>query len=223
MPSARAAHAAGVSRCSGVLCPLLARLACWETPYLTDGTLEDLETDGRKRLLPHLAHLPLGEITERHVRDWIIEMTEQHQAGAISAKTINNARAALSSVLGDAVRWDLLPRNPCRFVGPLPIEHRELAYLRVSEIDPSCARASALPTTRRAAHRHWRAHLRSARPHLARIDLDHRTCNPTPTRTPRQQHHPDQGQPCSHRANRPAPQRRCASCMEFPRFRGHLI
>ena len=62
-------------------------------------------------------------------------MTEQHQAGAISAKTINNARAALSSVLGDAARQDLLPRNPCRFVRPLPVEHRELAYLRLSEID----------------------------------------------------------------------------------------
>jgi len=105
-------------------------------PYLTAGALEDLETHGRKRLLPHLPHLPLGEITERHVRDWMSEMTEQHQAGAISAKTINNARAALSSVLGDAAHQELLPRNPCRFVGPLPIEHRELAYLRLSEIDP---------------------------------------------------------------------------------------
>jgi len=38
-------------------------------PYLTDGALEDLETHGRKRLLPRLAHLPLGEITERHIRD----------------------------------------------------------------------------------------------------------------------------------------------------------
>ena len=105
-------------------------------PYLTEGALEDLETHGRKRLLPYLAHLRLAEITERHVRDWINAMTEQHQAGAISAKTINNARAALSGALGDAARQDLLPRNPCRFVGPLPIEHRELAYLRLSEIDP---------------------------------------------------------------------------------------
>jgi len=104
--------------------------------YLTEGALEDLETHGRKRLLPHLAHLPLGDITERHVRDWLNAMTEQHQAGAISAKTINNARAALSGALGDAARRDLLPSNPCRFVSPLPIEHRELAYLRLSEIDP---------------------------------------------------------------------------------------
>jgi hypothetical protein len=110
-------------------------------PYLTDGALEDLETHGRKRLLPHLAHLPVGEITERHVRDWLNEMTAQHEAGAIAAKTINNARAALSGVLGDAVRRELLPRNPCRFVSPLPIEHRELAYLHLSEIDPTSAHA----------------------------------------------------------------------------------
>jgi integrase len=105
-------------------------------PYLTDGALEDLETHGRKRLLPHLAHVPLGDITERHVRDWLSEMAAQHEAGTIAAKTINNARAALSGVLGEAARRELLPRNPCRFVSPLPIEHRELAYLHLSEIDP---------------------------------------------------------------------------------------
>jgi integrase len=38
-------------------------------------------------------------------------------------------------VLGDAARQDLLPRNPCRFVRPLPTEHRELPYLRLNEID----------------------------------------------------------------------------------------
>ena len=34
-------------------------------PYLTGGSLEDLETHGRKRLLPQLAHLPVGAISEQ--------------------------------------------------------------------------------------------------------------------------------------------------------------
>ena len=104
-------------------------------PYLTEGSLEDLETHGRKRLLPHLAHVPVGAISEQHIRDWMARMIEQQRSGAISAKTINNARAALSSALADASRRDLLPRNPCQFVAPLPIEHRELDYLRLAEID----------------------------------------------------------------------------------------
>jgi integrase len=104
-------------------------------PYLTGGSLEDLETHGRKRLLPHLAHVPVGAISEQHIRDWMARMVEQERSGAISAKTINNARAALSGALSDAGRHGLLPRNPCQFVAPLPIQHRELDYLRLAEID----------------------------------------------------------------------------------------
>ena len=62
-------------------------------------------------------------------------MIDVQRSGAITAKTINNARAALSGALADATRLDLLPRNPCQFVAPLPLEHRELDYLRLAEID----------------------------------------------------------------------------------------
>jgi integrase len=77
----------------------------------------------------------VGEISERHVRDWMAHMLDVQQSGAISAKTINNARAALSGALADASRLKLLPRNPCQFVSPLPVEQRELDYLRLCEID----------------------------------------------------------------------------------------
>jgi hypothetical protein len=105
-------------------------------PYLTEGALEDLDSHGRKRILPHLAHLPIATLSERRIRDWLGAMTEQRDAGAVSAKTINNARSALSSVLADAARNDLLVRNPCQFVPPLPVERSELDYLRLHEIDP---------------------------------------------------------------------------------------
>jgi integrase len=62
-------------------------------------------------------------------------MTDAREAGELSAKTINNARAALSSALGDATRQGLLPHNPCRYVAPLPPEHHELDYLRLDEIE----------------------------------------------------------------------------------------
>jgi integrase len=62
-------------------------------------------------------------------------MIDHQGSGAITAKTINNARAGLSGALAEATRLDLLPRNPCQFVAPLPVEHRELDYLRLAEID----------------------------------------------------------------------------------------
>jgi integrase len=104
-------------------------------PYLTEGSLEDLEAHGRKRILPHFAHVPVGAVTEQHVRDWLARMLEDGRSGAITAKTINNARAALCGALADATRLNLLPRNPCQFVGPLPVVHHELDYLRLAEID----------------------------------------------------------------------------------------
>ncbi len=105
-------------------------------PYLTDGALEDLETHGRKRLLPHLAHQRIGHISIVDIRAWMTRMTEQQQAGRLSAKTINNARAALSSALNDALRRGLLLDNPCRWVPPLPVVHHQLDFLRLAEIDP---------------------------------------------------------------------------------------
>jgi hypothetical protein len=151
-------------------------------------------------------------ITERHVRHWMIAMTEQHDAGAISAKTINNARAALSSVLGDAARQDLLPRNPCRFVRPLPTEHRELPYLRLNEIDRYLR---ACP----AHHRPLAELLIGTGARISEAlaltwpDIDfgprHRA-DPAPTRTTRRQHHPDQRQACPHRPDPPAPHRNAA-------------
>ena len=103
--------------------------------YITDGALEDLETHGRKRLLPHFARISISEITEADVRTWMAQMTETLEAGELSAKTITNARAALSDALGDAARQGLLPRNPCRCVAALPVEHHELHSLRLDEID----------------------------------------------------------------------------------------
>jgi hypothetical protein len=55
--------------------------------------------------------------------------------GSLAPKTINNARAALSSALTDATRRGLLDRNPCTAVAPLPADHVELDYLRLHEID----------------------------------------------------------------------------------------
>jgi hypothetical protein len=103
--------------------------------YMTDGALEDLETHGRKRLLPHFAHVPIGEITEPEVRTWMARINDAREEGELSAKTINNARAELSGVLVDAARRGLLPHNPCRYVAALPVEHHELDYLRLEEID----------------------------------------------------------------------------------------
>jgi hypothetical protein len=97
-------------------------------PYLTEGAFEDLEGHGSKRLLPHLAHRPLAALREQDISDWMAAMLSERDRGALAAKTINNARAALSSALSEATRRGLLDRNPCTAVAPLPTNHAELDY-----------------------------------------------------------------------------------------------
>jgi integrase len=62
-------------------------------------------------------------------------MAELVADGALSAKTVNNARTCLSMTLGEAVRRRHLPVNPCRYVPELPVERTEIDYLRLDEID----------------------------------------------------------------------------------------
>jgi hypothetical protein len=124
-------------------------------PYLTEGAIEDLEGHGTKRLLPHLAHRPLVALSEHDIREWMAAMIDKRDAGSLAPKTINNARAALSSALADATRRGLVDSNPCTAVQPLPTDDSELDYLRLHEINHYLEH-HPLPAARAAAHRHRR-------------------------------------------------------------------
>lgn len=129
--------------------------------YVSDGALEYLEIHGCRRLLPHLAHVHIGQISAVDIRAWMAAMAEQQRAGQLSAKTINNARAALSSALNDALRGGRLHRHSRSHVTSSPT----CASQRST---PASAPARPLPATRRTADRLRRPHLRSA-PNLARL------------------------------------------------------
>jgi integrase len=103
-------------------------------PYLAPGTFVDVEIHGRKRLLPTLAGVPLSRLDEPAVRRWMAAMAKEVASGRWSPKTVNNARTQLSVALNQAVRCGLLPRNPCADVRALPVQRKELDYLRLDEI-----------------------------------------------------------------------------------------
>jgi hypothetical protein len=70
-----------------------ARLLRERRPYLTAGSFVDFETHGRKRLLPAFEHVPLARMDEDQVPAELAAMARKVEAGALSAKTVNNARA----------------------------------------------------------------------------------------------------------------------------------
>jgi integrase len=105
-------------------------------PYMTPGSHRDLIVHGRKRIVPFFGDDPLAKIDEERVREWLATMIEVVEADEIAPKTVNNARTCLSVALNEAVRRGLIPRNPCAHVPALPLERREIDYLRLAEIGP---------------------------------------------------------------------------------------
>ena len=60
-----------------------------------------------KTLLPRFGDLPLAEITTKAINDWQAERLQERKPG-----TVKREKATLSSILGTAVKEDLLTTNP---------------------------------------------------------------------------------------------------------------
>ncbi len=103
-------------------------------PYLEPATWQGYEIDGRKRLLPAFASIPLGQLGVEPVRAWMEEQAEAVDAGERSPKTVNNSLGTLVVCLNAAVEDGLIATNPAVRVERLPPEHIEREYLRLHEI-----------------------------------------------------------------------------------------
>jgi integrase len=103
-------------------------------PYLEAGTWSAYERDGRLRLLPALAEVPLARLNVDRIRDLMDGWAEAIEAGELAAKTINNTLATLVVCLNAAVEDGLLAANPATRVRRLPPAHVERDYLRLHEI-----------------------------------------------------------------------------------------
>jgi len=103
-------------------------------PYLEAGTWQGYEIDGRKRLLPAFASVPLGRLGVEHVREWMDQQAGAVDASELAPKTVNNALGTLVVCLNAAVEDRLIAANPALRVQRLPPEHIERDYLRLHEI-----------------------------------------------------------------------------------------
>jgi integrase len=102
-------------------------------PYVTPGTWQGYEVQGRLRLVPTFGERRLTALSTFEVRDWLLEL---YEAGDCAPKTLNNALGVLVVALNAAVADHLLPLNPAAGVERLPLEHRERDWLRLHEIAP---------------------------------------------------------------------------------------
>ncbi len=83
-------------------------------------------------LIPHLGAIKLSKLRPIDIQGFYAEALKsghKQRAGGLSARTVLHYHRILSQALKQAVKWQLLPRNPAGAVDPPKPEHREMIAL----------------------------------------------------------------------------------------------
>lgn len=75
----------------------------------------------RGHIIPSIGHIPLLRLSAPAVQGYLTR-----KLGELSPSTVLKHFRVLHRALEDAVRYGIIPRNPCDFVDPLPAQRREL-------------------------------------------------------------------------------------------------
>ena len=76
-----------------------------------------------RRILPSLGYLDINKITPQHIIQFLSDLQEKKtrydgREGIISQDSIHQCYQVLSSLLQSAVKWQIIPNNPCKTVEP---------------------------------------------------------------------------------------------------------
>jgi len=84
-----------------------------------------------KRILPALGHLRADKIQPHHLLEFYKQLSEpgqnQKTGGHLSEETIMHHHGLISSMLGTAVKWGIIPSNPACRVKPPKIPHKNIS------------------------------------------------------------------------------------------------
>lgn len=83
----------------------------------------------RLHIRPDLGRLKLNAITPAHIQ----RLYSKKLSSGLSSKTVHHIHAYLRRVLNEAVKWELIYRNPCDSVTPPRVEKRPPAVWSVDE------------------------------------------------------------------------------------------
>ena len=104
---------------------------------IRERTYEQYASMVRRRIGPALGHLRLKElradVLQQHFSNEVVAKRRDGRPGPLSVRSVGIEYAVLRRALNDAVRWELLPRNPLRAVDPSKAPKRELTVLTPDE------------------------------------------------------------------------------------------
>jgi integrase len=85
-------------------------------------TAEDYRYQLEHYVVPLIGRIPLAKLAPIDIQRMVGRLSERY-----SPQRANKCRRVLSTALTQAVRWQIIPRNPCNAVQPLKVEKREMA------------------------------------------------------------------------------------------------
>jgi integrase len=107
---------------------------------VASGALRTSTRDGyvdmvERHITPYIGRHRLEELKPPHLRAWIAELRQVTSARGrpLSARTIQLAHATLRRALNDAVRDELIPRNPALLVQPGRVPRKTIEPLTLAE------------------------------------------------------------------------------------------
>src|SRR5262249_43575926 len=83
-------------------------------------------------LIPNLGHIPLAKLQPLHIQGFYatkLATGRKDGTGGLSAQTVVHLHRVLRAALGQAVRWQLLSRNPADAVEPPRTLRKEMKAL----------------------------------------------------------------------------------------------
>jgi integrase len=92
-------------------------------PNVRPWTYKGYEVHVRLHLKPAIGHIPLAKLTPLHVQ----QLLNAKKTAGLSAKSIRYIRGTLRTALNQAVRWELLSRNPASLVDGPRVAHYEIS------------------------------------------------------------------------------------------------
>jgi len=112
-------------------------------------TFERYEGIIRRHLIPNLGGYPISKLQPLHIQEYYSRALQSgrldKRPGNLSPTTVLHHHRVLREALGQAVRWQIIPRNPADAVEPPRPARKEMRVLTAEQIDRLLETAKGTP------------------------------------------------------------------------------
>ena len=117
---------------------------------LAPKTQQSYKNHLEKRILPALGHIDINKLRPLHVMQFLDNLQKQgkrydRREAALSDETIRYSFRVLSSMLQDAVQWQVIANNPCQRVKPPTASHTKMPLLNEDQVRAMLAALESEP------------------------------------------------------------------------------